>query len=65
MGWGKQRGSRGGSRDALGSRNEGENRSVHGERRPVELGARRRGVSGEVRVRGDGLGVARGRGGAC
>ena len=26
----------------LGSRNEGENRSVHGERRPVELGARRR-----------------------
>ena len=64
MGWGKRRESRGGPRDALGSRNEGEKRSVHGERRPVELGARRRGGSGGVRVRGNGLGAARGRGGA-
>jgi hypothetical protein len=62
MGWGKWSRGRCGSLEALGSRNEGGRRSVHGERRLAGLGARRRGSSGGVRARRSGRGAALGRG---
>ena len=64
MGWGKWSRGRCGSLGALGSRNEGGRRSVHGERRLAGLGARRRGNSGGFWATRSGWEAALGRGAA-
>ena len=64
MGWGKWSRGRCGSLEALGARNEGGRRSVHGERRLAGLGARRRGNSGGFWATRSGWEAALGRGAA-